>query len=291
MTTTPDFRCSGASATDAEEMAGTAPTETDYLFVEHTGPWGRQAVAESRLPAPVREHLAGLEGVRVQLVRRVGGLREEGVRVFAASLGGAAPRVTTTVLAGVDELPALDGAALEPYAGPLWLVCTNGRRDLCCAEVGRPVAAALTGRWPEATWETTHLGGHRFAGTLLALPSGVTLGRLDPGTAVEACRELEQGRLPTANARGRAGLSGAAQVADLHLRRELGLDHLGDVEVESADGDTVRLRARGTAYDVTVAQRPGEPRRQSCADLKVKPATVFEVTAMGTTRTTAHGGA
>ena len=291
MTTTPDFRCSGASATDAEELAGTAPTETEYLFVEHTGPWGRQAVAESRLPEAVRDHLAGLDGVRVQLIRRVGGLREEGVRVFAAALGGAAPQVTTTVLADVDELLALDPAALEPYAGPLWLVCTNGRRDLCCAELGRPVAGALAGRWPEATWETTHLGGHRFAATLLALPSGIALGRLDPASAVEACRALEQGLLPVAQSRGRAGLGGAAQVADLHLRRELGLDRLEDVEVESEDGATVRLRARGTAYDVTVAQRPGEPRRQSCGDLKVKPAPVFEVTAMGTTRTATHGGA
>ena len=271
-------------------MAGTAPTETEYLFVEHAGPWGRQAVAESRLPAPVRDHLAALEGVRVQLIRRVDGLREEGVRVFAASLGGVAPRVTTTVLADVEELLALDVATLEPYAGPLWLVCTNGRRDLCCAELGRPVAGALAARWPEATWETTHLGGHRFAGTLLALPSGLTLGRLDPATAVEACRELEQGLLPVDHARGRAGLSGVAQVADLHLRRELGLDRVDDVEVESADGGTVRLRAGAMAYDVAVAQRPGEPRRQSCADLKVKPAPVFEVTSMGRTHTTTNRG-
>ena len=290
MTTPPDFRCTGASVSDAEEMAGTAPTETDYLFVEHTGPWGRQAVAESRLPAPVRDHLAGLVGVRVQLVRRVGGLREEGIRVFAASLGGDAPRVTTTVLADVDELLALGRATLEPYAGPLWLVCTNGRRDRCCAELGRPVAGALAGRWPEATWETTHLGGHRFAGTLLALPSGITLGRLDPATAVEACRELERGLLPVSRSRGRAGLSGPAQVADLHLRRELGLDRLDDVEVVSADGGTVRLSARGTAYDVTVEQRAGGPRRQSCADLKVKPAPVFEVTAMGRDRSATNRG-
>lgn len=282
MTITPDFRCSGASAADAEPLAGTAPTETDYLCVEYAGAWGRKAVAESRLPEPVREHLAGLEGVRVQLIRRVGGLRERGVRVFAASLGGAAPAVTTTRLDDVLDLPELDLSALEPYGGPLWLVCTNGRRDLCCAEAGRPVASALASRWPEATWETTHLGGHRFAGTLLALPSGVTLGRLDATTAVAACHDLEHGVLPVAHARGRAGLPGAAQVADLHLRRERGIDRLGAVVVAGVDGDVVRLTAAGTTYAVTVAERAGEPRRQSCADLSPKAGTVFEVTGVGT---------
>lgn len=289
MTSTPDFRCSRASVTDGEPMAGTAPTETRFLLVEYAGPWGRQAVAESRLPEQVREHLAGLDGVRVQLIRRPGGRGDGGVRVFAASLGDA-PVVTTAVLDDVGRLLELRPADLVPYAGPLWLVCTNGRRDLCCAETGRPVASALAGRWPEATWETTHLGGHRFAGTLLALPSGVTLGRLDPGTAVEDCALLEQGLLPTRHARGRAGLTGPEQVADLHLRAELGLDRVDDVRVHAVTGDTVRLTARRTAYDVTVAQRPGEPRRQSCADLVTKPGTVFEVTAVGTPTSMAQGG-
>lgn len=283
MTSTPDFRCSRSSVTDGEPMAGTAPTETRYLLVEYAGPWGRHAVAESRLPEHVRQHLAGLDGVRVQLVRRPGGRSDGGVRVFAATLGDV-PQVTATILDDVAQLPDLDPVDLAPYAGPLWLVCTNGRRDRCCAETGRPVASALADRWREATWETTHLGGHRFAGTLLAVPSGVTLGRLDPATAVEDCALLEQGTLPTRHARGRAGLTGAAQVADLHLRAELGLDLVDDVRVDAVSGELVRLTARGTAYDVTVAQRPGEPRRKSCADLTTKPGPVFAVTAMGTAR-------
>lgn len=281
---TTGFRCSVSSRVDDEEMAGTAPTETAYLFVEYPGAWGRKAVAESRLPAGVIAHLESLAGVRVQLVRRHGGLVEGGVRVFAATLGAgpAGATVTTAVLDDVAELTDLAPADLQPYAGPLWLVCTNGRRDLCCAETGRPVATALADRWPEATWETTHLGGHRFAGTLLALPSGVTLGRLDPGIAVEACRELEQGRLPLDLARGVAGRSGPVQVAELHVRRELGLVGLADVTTEAAEahagGDRVVVRAGAERYEVTVSTTPGEPRRQSCADLTTKPAQVYAVT-------------
>ncbi len=290
MTSSPsDFRCSVASLLGHEPMAGTAPTETAWLFVEYAGPWGRKAVAESRLPDHVRAFLEGLDGVRVQLIRRHGGVSGPGVRVFAARLTDP-PQVWTTVLDDVDQLPGLDLAVLAagadlgwtPYDAPLWLVCTNGRRDLCCAELGRPIAAALAGRWPEATWETTHLGGHRFAGTLLALPSGVTLGRLDAESAVTACRDLEAGRLPVDAARGRTGRPPRAQVADLHLRRELGLEEVDALTLLAVDGDAVTLSTRGATYVVHVTESPGQPQRQSCADLKTKAAGVYDVVAWGT---------
>lgn len=268
------FRCVGASRSDDESMAGTAPTDVAWLFVEYAGPWGRQAVAESRLPDAVREHLDGLDGVRVQLIRRHGGESGPGVRVFAATLG-ATPEIRTAVLRDVADL--LGPIAWEPYDEPLWLVCTNGRRDVCCAELGRPVASALAARWPEETWETTHLGGHRFSGTLLALPSGIALGRLDAESAVHAVVDVAAGRFPVASARGRAGVPGAGQVAELHLRAELGLDGLHDVALVSVDGGEVVLAAGGERYDVRVEESVGEPRRQSCADLKTKAVPVFRV--------------
>lgn len=265
-------------------MAGTAPTEPVWLLVEHPGPWGRKAVAESRLPDDVRTFLAGLDGIRVQLVRRHGGVSGPGVRVFVARLDDpAGPRVWTTVLDRVEALLDLDvaalgtGAGLAPYDAPLWLVCTNGRRDRCCAEAGRPIASALSARWPESTWETTHLGGHRFAGTMLALPAGVVLGRLDVDSAIRACHDLEDGRLPVAAARGRAGLPGIAQFADLHLRGELGLDRVDDVTVRAVEGDAVTFGVPGATYVVRVAHTEGEPRRHSCADLKVKAGDVYDV--------------
>lgn len=280
-----DLRCSAASLADGEPLAGTAPTEGSWLFVEVPGSWGRQAVAESRLPDEVREHLMGLSGVRVQLVRRHGREgaavdRPAGTRVFAATLAPAddRPVVRSTVLARVEDLVTLETETLPAYDGPLWLVCTNGRRDVCCAELGRPVAEALAMRWPEATWETTHLGGHRFSGTLLALPSGMVLGRLAPESAVAACADLLAGRVPVAVSRGRAGLSAQEQVAELHLRSEHGV---GDVAVQGSSdegvGTVVRLSADGEAWEVVVVTAQGTPHRQSCADDRRKPAAVHTV--------------
>lgn len=289
MTTTPaEFRCSAASLIDLESMAGTAPTESTWLLVEYAGPWGRKAVAESRLPDQIRTFLGGLDGIRVQLIRRHGGVSGPGVRVFVVRLGDPdGTRVWATVLDRVEALLDLDvaalgtGAGLAAYDAPLWLVCTNGRRDLCCAEHGRPIAAALSARWPESTWETTHLGGHRFAGTMLALPAGVVLGRLDADSAVPACDELTAGRVPVGVVRGRAGVPGIAQVADLHLRRELGLDRVDDVTVRAVEGDAVTLEVAGATFVVRVARTPGEPRRHSCADLKLTSGDVYDVVSWG----------
>ncbi|MCW2833835.1 MAG: Sucraseferredoxin family protein [Nocardioides sp.] len=248
-----EFRCSTSSRDDDEPLAGTAPTDSAMLFLEHAGAWGRQAVAQSRLPQAVKDHLAGLPGLRVQLIRRHGGETGPGVRVFHAVACEGGFVVTTAVLARVDDIVALDlSSDLVPHELGLWLVCTNGRRDRCCAEIGRPITAALAARWPEETWETTHLGGHRFSGTLLALPSGHTLGRLSPHNCVEACQEIERGGVPASLSRGRAGRSGAEQVRELHV-------------------------LAGGHPDAEIVEVRGPERRQSCGDLAVKGTSRFEV--------------
>lgn len=267
-----DYRCSLASEDDDEPIAGTAPTETDWLFVEQPGAWAAKATKHLA-------HLVGPHG-RAQLIRRYGGSTTPGVRVFRATIGEA-PTVTTGLLDDARDLDALTPADYTPYDAPLWLVCTNGRRDVCCAERGRPVAAALAERWPEATWETTHLGGHRFAATLLALPTGVALGRLDPASAVAACAELEQGRLPLDVVRGRAGRPPVVQAADLHLRAPHGWTGLDDVVPLGVDGDTVTLRTPDGVRAVAMESVAGSPRRQSCGDdaAKVKAATSWRLAA------------
>ena len=265
------FRCSIASAEDDEQLAGTAPTEQRYLLVEDPGPWAAKAVEESGLPDEVKAHLASFTDTRVQLIRRHGGSDiSNGRRIFTVDYGDGPPRVATTTIDDVRAL--LEPPATTPYDGLLWLVCTNGRRDVCCAEFGRPVAGALAQRWPEETWETTHLGGHRFAGTFLALPSGVTIGRADPTSAVADAAEIAAGGHPWRTSRGRAGFPPEAQVAEIAALEE------GASEVHwhppVTDG-RVELTVDGTRTTYDVTRAPGPERRQSCGDGPAKATTVY----------------
>ncbi len=286
---TDGFRCSAVSREDGEPLAGTAPTEARWLFVEYAGPWGRRAVAESRLPEEVRTHLAALDGVRVQLIRRHGRAeRGAGFRVFAADLTDR-PQVRSTVLEDWHELIDLEPDGLPAYDGPLWLVCTNGSRDVCCAERGRPVADVVSRRWPEATWETTHLGGHRFAATLLALPSGLVLGGVGADTVLAACEEVETGGVPEALVRGHAGRPGVVQYAEAHARAALGRR---DVRAVSSTQDgavtSVVVVVGDQRWSVEVESGPGPPRRASCADLDPKPTTAFRILSMGRAKPAAY---
>ncbi len=110
-----------------------------------------------------------------------------------------------------------------------YLVCTNGARDQCCAIRGAAVARALGNARPGAAYESSHLGGHRFAANVLVLPDGLCFGRLDVRAALALVDELDAGRLPLEHFRGRTSLTEEQQAAEIFVRRELALERLDDV--------------------------------------------------------------
>lgn len=282
-------------------MAGSAARDSGFLLIEHPGPWGRNALEESRWLAPeVRDAVArkaAAAGLRVQLIRRTGA--SEG-RALPASFtvyvartdpaGPAAPSMAATTLTDQRELldlPLDDVAPGLPVGwraetGPLFLVCTNGRRDVCCAERGRPTAAALAAAYPEATWETTHLGGHRFAGAVLVLPAGLSYGRVDAASARSIAAATYDGRLVREHLRGRTAYDGAVQAAEIALLEQLDLDAVDALTLVSATtsgaGSTdVTFRSDDGEHTVTVSAVVEPPMRQSCADEVEKASISYRV--------------
>src|SRR5690606_7696048 len=117
-------------------------------------------------------------------------------------------------LGDIHEVLDLDLAALGAGRSPgltrvddsLFCVCTHGRHDACCAERGRPVAAALEAAHPEQTWEVSHIGGDRFAANMVVLPHGLYYGRLDAVSALGVAGTHLAGGLDLDHLRGRSGL-------------------------------------------------------------------------------------
>jgi hypothetical protein len=103
------------------------------------------------------------------------------------------------------------------------LVCTHGARDACCGKFGYGFYVAMRGlaalrAGGTRVWRTSHLGGHRFAPTLLDLPSGRIFGRLDASDAEVVLEGGERllARLP-AIYRGRCALPEPAQIVEREL--------------------------------------------------------------------------
>ena len=118
-------------------------------------------------------------------------------------------------------------------ADPALFVCTNGKKDACCAIHGRRVIDDLR-QDPELTgqiFEASHLTGHRFAPTALLLPWGYLYGRLDATTAREALSLAWSGQTLSSQLRGRTALPAWAQVADLAVRTQESLHPVDSLDV------------------------------------------------------------
>jgi hypothetical protein len=279
------FRCALASGLRSDDLAGTASTVRAFLLVEFSGAWGVDALRDARLPDETLQVLrtAASHGVRVNLVRRHRpATREAGTRVFAAYAGHDRPWHETAVLdspadVGDLDLPALGAGrspGLLPSADPVFAVCTHGRHDACCAELGRPIANALEEAQPDATWEVSHIGGDRFAGNLLVLPHGLYYGRLDPLAAIAVTAGHRTGHLDLDHLRGRSSYPMAVQAAEVALRRQLGETRLDAVRLvdRRRNGDTwhARFEAGPDPWQVIVRTTvdDGERHRLTCTALR-----------------------
>lgn len=224
----PALRCADAARMCGEPLQASAVRYRRFLLLEVPGPWGSSALDESHMEAAVARRLSAAAAeadTQVVLIRRPGrqlparsGTRPKTLSWAIADTSPEAEGVLWGSWRDPADLLGLDLAAVPGQAGVrgpqrLALVCTNGKRDQCCAIRGRPVAAAMAEVAGWDTWECSHLGGHRFAATILLLPSGDMFGWLDPGSAVEVLQRFDAGQIVLSRYRGRCGQPVPVQAA------------------------------------------------------------------------------
>ncbi|MBK8446009.1 MAG: sucrase ferredoxin [Micropruina sp.] len=287
------LRCSVASEQRGETLAGTASTVRHFLMLEDPGPWGPEILRSQRLPGPVRQPLLHWQhefGVRPLLIRRPGRYLAGPRRVFVVNARHG--WCETTLVHNLAEVADLDlsaiaggaGVGLERHDDPLLLVCTHGRHDACCAERGRPLAEALALRWPDLVWESSHLGGDRFAANLLILPEAHSYGRLTPEQAPQVVADHLAGLVSLEHYRGHCTVPWPEQAAEHALRSRFDLRELDGVRVQRLRRDgtlfSVTLAAGGRTYRVDVRHRPRAPELLTCHSTHPSGAVAYEVVAL-----------
>jgi len=236
-------RCSVRALARGDSPVATASPAQRWLLIEQPGPWGRDALTESRFDRTVAPELARrsrAEGVRLLLVRRPGErLADSGRRwAYADSRPGQEGLWWSVRSADADLLSApWDGSVGVRADRPVYLVCTHGGHDACCALRGRPLARAMPAPGPADVWECSHLGGDRFAANVVVLPHGFYYGQV-PGDGAELVHAHERGQVALPWLRGRAGVPPAGQAAQHSARAALGLLGLDDLPVTAVQSTT-----------------------------------------------------
>jgi len=296
--------CARLSLEAGEPLCGTAPHVRVWVMIEYDAPWESDAVAHVPLPRRVRpavEELAGRSGggARLQLIKRPPASEPAAHRTAYVALTppSGEPRLFRFEFPDEGELASFDPLDVarrpEAYAdhadgGPLYLVCTHGRYDRCCASLGVPLLSEICRLGRGAVWQTTHVGGHRFAPNVVCFPHGVYYGRLHPEWWVEVAGAYERGELSLEHLRGRCSMRPEAQAAEFSVRRHTGVVSIEGLRLEKED-DLGRGRWRFVfrvgggeeRYEVVVVRRDGALRVvKSCGE---EPAAVpsFECVHVG----------
>jgi hypothetical protein len=293
--------CATLSRALTEPLYGTASVVRGWVLLEQPGPWGMEAVTESRLDRDLARALhraAAAAHLRLLLIRRPGRggppvdrEASQSSACFVAHTSRKGRWLERRRLADPAELLELDMARVvagerpgfgEEATEPVYLACTNGRHDRCCATYGRPLALALQASHGELVWESSHVGGDRFAGNLVCLPDGHYFGRVGPGDAERVVGLHRKGTIDLDHWRGCCIDPPVVQAAEWFARRRTGLAGVDDLALDGRGHlqggvDAVRFRLPDGARLRVVLRttRDAEPRPLTCHSVRAEPPLSF----------------
>lgn len=276
MTTPRRVPCSDQSLARDDPMYGTASAGSSWLLLELCGGWGPSAFLQSPNsidPQLGRAIVRRVEsaGMRIAAIRRPGRRpdppRWRWFRAYSDVGREALYRGEVNDPRELLEL-VLDGSDGTLSADPLVAICAHGKHDQCCAVRGRSACQEIAAEYPEFTWECSHLGGDRFAATMLILPEGLCYGRVDTADSADLVRRYLDGRLDNRYLRGRTSLPHAVQAAQYFTREAYGddrIDALHPLQVERAEHRIrVVLDGRSGPLEVVLHEQLSEPLLSQC---------------------------
>jgi hypothetical protein len=235
------FYCSELSLEVNEQTFGTASTADAWLLLEYSSAWGARAFQESRLTRAVKTHLKNALGAiprsRLLFIKQERATREY-LTLFIVRSTETDASIARVKLAGYEQLLNVNLAAIlggdkatggERWERPLFLVCTHGRRDKCCAKFGYALYKSLRADSGDDVWQSSHVGGDRFAANLICFPHGFFYAHVTTDAGRQIISQYSQQTVSLNNYRGRCCYPSPIQAAEFFLRSESGLGGINEV--------------------------------------------------------------
>ncbi len=221
--------CSASSRQLNEPLHATIAKVRVWFLLEYNSPWGNQAIPQSTIPKKVKIHLESVSDSKTLLIRQPG--RSKAILRFYVIVANADnPTIRQYDLADYLDLLDLDletiiseSTSSTSQVDELYIVCTNSQRDTCCGQLGVPFYREMSNLVGESVWQCSHIGGHRFAATMLCFPHGIAYGRLDTGQASDVIHSYQNREILLPHYRGWSIYEKLAQAGDALLREQLGM--------------------------------------------------------------------
>ncbi len=202
----------------ATKLIGTAVPADLFVLLETPLPWGKPALLSEGVPEIVRQalkpHLGKYPGLRVHLIANEETAQQQARRLIICQRQLDSPQRYSTwemrTTSPEQMAMALSDLLSQPPGEPLrqssdeqsvgqaasnvfsnrddnrhLLVCTHGSHNECCGIQGYPLYQDAIALMRSLTlnqthiWQVSHIGGHRYAPTLIDLPQGRYYGELN----------------------------------------------------------------------------------------------------------------
>ncbi len=194
--------CSELTRQSGNSLSGTALTYENYLLVECPPPWNSYDLETPKIPDNLRavgDEIYGNKPVKNRILLIYNPLyhHENSIRVLTFRKPPGCTRGYVGQEFFVSNINEVASLAHHCFTSPPEelgenrlktrdiLICTHGQNDRCCARYGNPLYRqglkiiedlSLTNI---RIWQTSHIGGHRFAPIAIAFPDGRYYGQID----------------------------------------------------------------------------------------------------------------
>ena len=267
--------CADVSASATEPLGATASRVDHWILIEYRGLWSRDVLGDSLLSAELKAHLrdqlARLPHSRILFVKKPERRPDPRRRVFFGCSREGEERFYGLEFERHEDLRSLDfvsalrdsGVPGVPLDHPLFVVCTHGKRDRCCAKYGHQLYDRLCAETePTWVWQATHVGGDRFAGNVVCLPEGLYFGRVGEEDVAPLLASYLEGEIDMEHYRGRSAYTFAVQAAERLVRETAGLRGIDAVALGSVrasdSGWTIEVTTPDQTYEVDVVSELSE---------------------------------
>lgn len=224
--------CAQACRDEQEPFIGSAAHADAWLLIEYTGAWQRSAVKDSALPESVKQWLAAQSDafprLRTQLIKQhtrpvtnplcfLALVREGEATLYRFELNRYEDLLTLDLGAIARDEQAYQA---NRYDKPLYLVCTHGKHDQCCAKFGMPIYNEFVSLVGDQAWQTSHVGGDKFAANVVCFPRGVYYGQVTRSDVALIVERYQHHEVHLERFRGQSCYKPIEQAAEYFLREQ-----------------------------------------------------------------------